>query len=445
MITDTTRFKDKLAALLNKSQALLNEAYKDRPLLKKTKLVYVAEDAASCSRKREEVTDFDLSLFVLPDRIESMDEFTEFRDLILGDEEISKSINCMLACGNALHGYTDENLVMTILRVLLETSPEQREGQTHSICERISGFYGDEKIENRGQVVLENVSLGRASVEIDEGIVLKNLSMEDMMGLLNSHPVLEGRYGFEARSPLLRPASIIDFSFEEERVSVPYSETDSFHQRQREDPPVIQSVLRLLDAMRIVSDTPISVSPLYTYCRYSPFDEYVDSRIVPESPRNRQPQTILPDTDLPKLQEVYALLTKRVLSGPERIATNRLAKFGGRDTLEDKILDLFVGFESIVLGGISGLSDVKGELRFRLALLTAKYVVDSEQEQLDVYKLMKKEYDVRSQIVHGEHIDQRAGQALMDQLANVYKRLLYKFISEKSGNQTTSLEALLFG
>lgn len=445
MIADRTDFKDKLAALVNKCQALLDEAFKDRPLFKKTKLVYVAEDSVSFSRKEEEVTDFDLSLMVLADRIESTDEFTEFRDIILGDEEISKSINSMVACGGALRRYTDENLVMTTLQVLLETSPKQRQEQINSIRERISGFYGDEKIENRGQVVLENVSLGRASVEIEEGIVLRNLSMEDMMGLLNSHPVLGGRYGFDSRSPLLGPASIIDFSFEEERVSVPDSETDSFHLRQREDPPVIQSVLRLLDAMRIVSDTAISVSPLYIYYHYSPFDEHVDSRIVPDSPRNRQPQTILPDTDLPKLREMFTLLTKRVLSRPERIATNRLAKFGGRDTLEDRILDLFVGFEAMVLGGICALSDGKGELKFRLALLTAKYVADCEQEQLRVYKLMKKGYDVRSQIIHGEEIDQQTGKALMEQLTSIYKRLLYKFINEKSGDQTTGLEALLFG
>jgi hypothetical protein len=70
-----------------------------------------------------------------------------------------------------------------------------------------------------------------------------------------------------------------------------------------------------------------------------------------------------------------------------------------RDLLEDRIVDLVVAAESLLLG-YHDVQD-RGELRFRFALHAAKFIEHPTYGERDVYRIMRRAYDARSSVVHG--------------------------------------------
>ena len=71
-----------------------------------------------------------------------------------------------------------------------------------------------------------------------------------------------------------------------------------------------------------------------------------------------------------------------------------------REQLDDRIVDLMIAAESLFLSD-SGDPGVRGEQRFRLALRAAKFVESQRYASRQVFDLMRRAYDIRSQIVHG--------------------------------------------
>jgi len=438
------QFKKSLIGLFVKSRDIFNEMYKNRPPFGMTKEVYTIENKGTISRRGDEIIDLHISLSLIEEQLVKIDEFKKFRNLLLEDEEIKSSINCMVGFGRGLLRYTDNQLILRILQILFETSENEWQAKIERIYDNISTFYMNKKVENKGRVFLENVSLNALTGQIDKDIIIRGLSQEDIVKLLNSDRIFEKRYGFGPYHPMRDATSLVEFHFEEKRICVPYEETKNFIYDSEKDYDVINRVFRFLDSLRILSDSTISTSPVYTYHKYTPFDEAIEPTMLPESPTRLYPYITLTEDDLKNLREFYLILSKLKVTIIEQISLNRLEKFGVRDTIEDKILDLFVGFEAIVLGGICKKSDVQGELRFRLSLLTAKYIGSSEDEQQNIFKLLKKGYDLRSSIIHGSEINKHSSKTLLDDLTKIYKRLIYKWIEDKSCNKNISPETLLF-
>lgn len=80
------------------------------------------------------------------------------------------------------------------------------------------------------------------------------------------------------------------------------------------------------------------------------------------------------------------------------VALRRFGYAGERHRPEDRVIDLLIAAESLFLNDIENV----GELRFRLSLRAAMFIdTDTEEEQIMIYKHMRKAYDVRSTIVHG--------------------------------------------
>lgn len=90
----------------------------------------------------------------------------------------------------------------------------------------------------------------------------------------------------------------------------------------------------------------------------------------------------------------YKKLTQRSLKKILN-AASRLNFSTERGRAEDKLVDYFVGFESLFL------NDDNPELRYRLALLVAHWLGADHTERKKIYKIIKEGYDQRSSIVHG--------------------------------------------
>jgi hypothetical protein len=444
IVMDKDKFTTSLIALHNKSKDFVKQKFEHRSALRIRKPHYKTIDTVGITMEECEVDYFPITLQIVADELKDIAEFTEFKTLLMKHDGIRSSINCMVEVPGGLRRFSDEDLVMAILRILFESTADNQESKIRDIYEKVTRFYETNRITNEGRLVLENVDLGSSHIQIDKDITAMTLRLAEIVQLLNTDHLFERRYGFSSRSPIVPLKSIVQFSFDQPRVTVPYDKTDQFQFVVKEPPEVIARVSKFLDALRILSENAIATSPIYTYHKYSPFDDWPNECDLLDSPRKPPPVIKLADDNLKKVIELYALIAKRTLSMPEQIAMNRLSKFGGRDTFEDKVLDLFVGIEALVLSGVCGMSDIMGELKFRLSLLTAKYIATDDEEQYTLYQVLKKGYDLRSDIVHGKNVDKQKEQLLLDEVTKIYKRLVYKFIQDRSTNQQISLNTLLF-
>lgn len=106
---------------------------------------------------------------------------------------------------------------------------------------------------------------------------------------------------------------------------------------------------------------------------------------------------ILRHNDLALLKDIFKSITSS--DNPHRIAISRFGGFYDRVDDSDKLIDLMIAFEALYLKG------VKGELAFRLAARAATHLGNNAKERTSIFDLLKKVYDLRSEIVHGEITD----------------------------------------
>jgi len=83
------------------------------------------------------------------------------------------------------------------------------------------------------------------------------------------------------------------------------------------------------------------------------------------------------------------------------IALRRLGYATERINPEDKLIDAMIAFESMILSDV-GAPQERGELRFRLSLRVAHLLGGDRNQMESNFKLMKKAYDLRSKVVHGD-------------------------------------------
>lgn len=101
----------------------------------------------------------------------------------------------------------------------------------------------------------------------------------------------------------------------------------------------------------------------------------------------------LPREKVPRLHRLWQRLAAE--EGRLAVALRRLDFLDERRQVEDKLIDMSILLESTLLAG------VKDELRFRLGLRGARLLMP-ERPPADTNALLKKLYDVRSKVVHGE-------------------------------------------
>ena len=122
-----------------------------------------------------------------------------------------------------------------------------------------------------------------------------------------------------------------------------------------------------------------------------------------------------------------------------------------RQQLDDRIVDLMIAAESLFLHD-AGSPGERGELRFRLAVRAAKFIESPRYAPRQVFDLMRKAYDVRSQVVHGGSIKNTGlpdkPTATLGELVSAFEDVmrlgLRKTLNERQIRQTGYWEDLLF-
>jgi hypothetical protein len=117
------------------------------------------------------------------------------------------------------------------------------------------------------------------------------------------------------------------------------------------------------------------------------------------------------------------------------IAINRFMFSYEKENPEDRILDLMICLESL-------LQDEQAELRFRLSIRTALFLETDNLKRNRIYKIVKKGYDVRSEIAHGTdasivHIDEQeiTLENIVIEIEEYVRRSIKEFIYRINNNE----------
>lgn len=118
------------------------------------------------------------------------------------------------------------------------------------------------------------------------------------------------------------------------------------------------------------------------------------------------------------------------------LSSKRLSYVSERRNIEDKLIDCFVGLESLYL------PDGNAELTFRLSLRVAKMINEDGGSQKDLFKFIKNMYDKRSKVAHGRNVD--VSQEEHSRLENILRLSVKRYIFDKSQFSEERLNDLLF-
>jgi len=111
-----------------------------------------------------------------------------------------------------------------------------------------------------------------------------------------------------------------------------------------------------------------------------------------------------------------------------KVALRRLSLGIERKNPEDKLIDYMIGLEALYL------PDGNAELSFRLSVRVA-FLLFSGSEKKDTYNFLRKMYDVRSSIVHGNKYELNADD--IKQLEELLRKSLNLWINDKSNFSVT--------
>jgi Apea-like HEPN len=96
----------------------------------------------------------------------------------------------------------------------------------------------------------------------------------------------------------------------------------------------------------------------------------------------------------------------------------------------DKAIDLGIALEVMLLHGI-GKND-RGELRFRSSIRGATFLGGEKKERLEILRLLKEAYDLRSQAVHSGVLKKGKSQHILEQAAKIGAKIALNLIERRS-------------
>lgn len=408
---------------------------------------YVIEDEHKMSSREVIVPDFRLNLFIIKENLAKIEEFKRMKEIINLNENISRCVNCMIQVSNSRFRYEDNDLILSSIRFVLEHLHENipLDEVVSVTYDKIEQFYSSHNISHKGVIYIENARFLISPISLEENISIRSLTREDRVDLLNKDKYFESLYGFTSSKPWADVDSVLEFTFQRELLTTPYNKTDEYRFKRQPDPEILNNINMALNAVRLVEEVFINTSHMYIHWNHSPFDSNIEpiSLFIGNPPQRITHNISSEQCD--EMTKTYRILAKLELLETENIALHRLSRINSRETFEDQFIDLFIGFEAIVLGEISRLKGVHGEMRFRLSIVTSKYLEQDSVQQIRIFKIMKDGYDLRSAIVHGKSIkDNERDIKLFVELINIYKSLLKKWFTDRDMARKINTEEILF-
>lgn len=248
-------------------------------------------------------------------------------------------------------------------------------------------------------IPLTNLELNHGDVEFERGITLRTARLDEVERWMNGG--VGSILGFGARFnsrhlPFVKAA--LEIHTPRGRLSPQGTEYEKAE----------KSLEAALSAVRLATNS--GIYPLFTeiFDRSALATSYAIT-YGPESTPLLSPHLLVSE-EAQIMKEIFPKMRRAARRGRLAIALRRWQDSFERGQSEDRFIDVWIGLEAL-------FGDRGGETTLRLALRIAAFLGETPNERTNLYEQLKKSYDFRSVIVHGdipgsaEDVEYRAGEA----------------------------------
>jgi hypothetical protein len=203
-------------------------------------------------------------------------------------------------------------------------------------------------------------------------------------------------------------------------------------------------VLAALFALNVIGGgCPLSIEKAYVIRSLRKTDIH-ETRLVPGHQHSSVGKfEIAKGTDLSYASNLFKAACKALAAHPPlRITLSRFNSSMGRSAYDDRIIDLCIALESVF--------QAQTEISFQFALYNALLSENDPQKRLTIFKLLKKLYSHRSNVVHGnKDLDEPWARDNWPDLLRIAKASILRKIDYLGGNEHVGwrdqLETLALG
>lgn len=353
--------------------------------------------------------------------------------------QVVKSDNRMLdALGLANHESNSDDVIRTRIEARwLEVAAEralelvwQGNGRKSAIevacSELIRNVFEFETMEHKLLVQISNLDLRSSEIALDERTKLRAATTDEIAAAASDEiaglTAFAERWQGGNRRPMVVhdiyaiPSAILEIGV---RNSVP---RDSFT-----FDPAYDAASRLLVCLQIMGEEFVTAHSIW-HEDADPFSRRFFGR-QEFTRRKAVPRTGAARYELNEGKEARLRLLWRTLGGEIdsrlHLAIRRLTNIHERASLEDQVLDYWIGLETLFL------DDSSSEMRYKGSMRIAQFLGDDAESRKQIFESAKKSYDVRSAIAHGSQ--PRKKNMNLEEVASVTGSWL-RSASEKSLN-----------
>jgi hypothetical protein len=270
----------------------------------------------------------------------------------------------------------------------------------HSKWRELAGFFGADRIASKTVAPLPYLVLPAFPLRLNNELVLDRLTDDEVtrcyqVGVIRPlslrFPLIPGMIAVGIRRTMFLPKLI-------RRDDEPHQPPEAGDEGSFGNRPLFRDDLvvdDVLSALRLFKHTRIRTAGLASWTDSHWLNGGTSYRVLGQWPYGGEFE--LSEGEVPHFLELWRLL--EVGTARFSFSIHRFNLAFDRGLLADRIVDLIIAAESLFLGDVDGKN--RGELSFRLALRAAKFIEHPNYGEHDIFRVMRRAYDVRSAIVHG--------------------------------------------
>lgn len=363
-------------------------------------------------RRRPLLTpDATIILFKHEEKFKALPSYKNCVDSLYADPDIGPQLGKLVGGEHLMQIRIDvDNLIRSLIFAMVDESGNIKfdNEQFNAEWQRITELFLAEMVPYITIAPLPGFSATKLPIEIGAGLVIDSLTDEEMNRCLTTRIIQP----FPTQFPLVGPEYAVGVRFSTSVKKVVYDGSERREKLStgpgafgnRSVPYVanivddVLSALRLLKAGHVWCPGSVAFSPTWFLDGGMSFWSRPGSRF-------HFGKYNVSEAEALELGNLWRTLTSRLLEQkPFLDSSLRRLNFAlDRFRAEDELVDLLIAAESLFLSDV-GSPAGRGELRFRLALRAGKFVQHINLSQPEVYDLMRKAYDVRSEVVHSGRV-----------------------------------------
>lgn len=329
-------------------------------------------------------------------RIESLKEFQKCKKLMEKDSVIKKHLNKMVGSIDLTRDFTGEYCLKLLILLVIRSSQSfefSKKVFEKSFLDMEKFFYSD-KIHYYHLVLIENFHCDKEKIILQPNIKIIRMPK---WGLLNLCYIIRDSWEFKVLENIRLSEHAIQMEYEENKVINDIGTTkifaDPYSKRRIKSKNISNIVISALRTFK-TGTIRLGIEAPAEFLKWQPI---ADQRYeLPDYLPLLGKKYTLNRNEIPRFQKFFRKFSYMYETNETfRVCINRFNYANDIDLYStDKLIDYMIAFESLYLND-------NLELGYKLSVRVACFLGRDKKEKEQIFKEIKKAYDIRSRMVHG--------------------------------------------